>query len=150
MELRISNPPNFHSPLSLVNIDEDRTAPCTEVASSLTNFRVDCDKQRMSYKLLQPNWTRHRSNVRQRYITPISQSLRSGFVASPATTAASLFRSQRRFASLSMLLLISIPAAESMWPVPRHTHLYRIEKLQDAGMPQSPELAHGVLRERQP
>lgn len=41
IELKISNPPNFHSPLSLVKTDDARTAPCTEAASSLMNLRVD-------------------------------------------------------------------------------------------------------------
>lgn len=41
MELKTSNPPSFHSPLSLVNTDETRTAPWTDEASSLMNFSVD-------------------------------------------------------------------------------------------------------------
>lgn len=41
MELRMSNPPSFHSPLSLVNTEDERTAPWTEEASSLMNLRVD-------------------------------------------------------------------------------------------------------------
>lgn len=47
MELNISNPPSFHSPLSLVYIDDTRTAPCTDDASSLMNLRVDCPNQHM-------------------------------------------------------------------------------------------------------
>lgn len=43
MELNTSNPPSFHSPLSLVNTDETRTAPWTDEASSFINFSVDYD-----------------------------------------------------------------------------------------------------------
>ena len=41
MELNISNPPNLHSPLSLVYIEDTRMAPCTEEASALMNLSVD-------------------------------------------------------------------------------------------------------------
>jgi hypothetical protein len=41
MELNISNPPNLHSPLSLVYIEDTRIAPCTEEASALMNLSVD-------------------------------------------------------------------------------------------------------------
>lgn len=40
MELRTSRPPSFHSPLSVVNIEEVRMHPCTEVASSLMKASV--------------------------------------------------------------------------------------------------------------
>lgn len=42
MLLSTSNPPTFHSPLSLVYIDPARIAPCTEDASSLINLIVCC------------------------------------------------------------------------------------------------------------
>lgn len=36
----MSKPPTLHSPLSLVKIEETRTFPCTEEASSLMNLSV--------------------------------------------------------------------------------------------------------------
>lgn len=40
IELRMSNPPIFHSPLSVVYMEEARILPWTDVASSLMNFNV--------------------------------------------------------------------------------------------------------------
>jgi len=51
IELKTSRPPSFHSPLSVVNIDEVRTHPCTEVASSLMNASV-------FYKSSMSRWAR--------------------------------------------------------------------------------------------
>lgn len=51
MELKISNPPNLHSPLSLVYIEDTRIAPCTEEASALINLRVDYPKQHVRSNL---------------------------------------------------------------------------------------------------
>ena len=42
MLLRTSNPPTFHSPLSLVYNEPTRSAPWTEEASSLMNLIVCC------------------------------------------------------------------------------------------------------------
>lgn len=39
-ELKTSNPVNFHSPLSVANIDDTRKFPCTELASSFMNLSV--------------------------------------------------------------------------------------------------------------
>ncbi len=40
MELSTSKPASFHSPLSLVKMDDTRTLPCTDEASSLMNLSV--------------------------------------------------------------------------------------------------------------
>lgn len=40
IELSISRPPNFHSPLSVVKMEDVLILPWTELASSLMNCRV--------------------------------------------------------------------------------------------------------------
>ena len=46
IELSTSNPPNFHSPLSVVKIEAVLTLPCTEVASLCMNDKAFCKQLR--------------------------------------------------------------------------------------------------------
>lgn len=41
-ELKASNPPSRHSPLCPIKMDDSRTLPCTDDASSFTKERVFC------------------------------------------------------------------------------------------------------------
>lgn len=72
MELNISNPPSLHSPLSLVYIEDTRTAPCTEEASALMNLSVDYLKERVRCNL-RTVWA---LNSQLQYIDPILLFLR--------------------------------------------------------------------------
>ena len=68
MDERISSPPNLHSPLSLVKIDETLIFPWTEEPSSLINFRV------LLYTSM-PTSIRHKDDAHSYRIKPPFNSL---------------------------------------------------------------------------
>lgn len=145
IELRISNPPSFHSPLSLVNMDETRTAPCTEEASSLMNLSVDCHPSiRCEYREL---YKRRLYSLPQ-YTDPILPSPHSDSSASRTRTKARLSPLRCRCANLSMTRLITSRLYKLANPCAA-AYLNRIQHFQHSGMSQGSELAHRILGQRE-